>query len=209
MPLDVYLVANSIPMNIRKLFSGGLFLLAAMVTQAQPDTARISQKALQYADSLVKTDAYGNWSSYANLAPSSVIKYYGGTDGYVGHVLSMRGFTMSTIEEAPPQLQLQTLVTRNEQWQCVIQLSRYFHKEDKRFHLVTDLIAQSTDEGETWKIFDVNYNVVSNMITIFPDIMEMPIKATSILSEEQELAQQQAAANAAAPAGKKAVARKK
>lgn len=200
------LFSNSIPMNIRKLFSGGLFLLAAMVTQAQPDTSKISQKALLFADSLVKTDAYNDWSSYANLAPSSVIKYYGGKDGYIGHVLSMRGFTMSVIEEAPPQLQLETLVTKNEQWQCVIQLSRYFHKDDKKFHLVTNLVAQSKDEGETWRIFDVNYNTVANMILIFPEIMDMPLKATSILSEEQELAQQQAAP---APAGKKAVARKK
>ena len=196
-------------MNIRNLFSGGLFLLTAMVTQAQPDTAKISQKALSYADSLVKTDAYSNWSSYADLAPLSVLKYYGGRDGYVSHVLSMRGFTMSAIEEAAPELQLETLVTKNEQWQCVIRLSRYFHKDDKKFHLVTNLVAQSKDEGETWRIFDVNYNVVSNMIMIFPEIMDMPIKPTSVLSEQQELAQQQAAANAAAPAGKKAVARKK
>lgn len=200
------LFPNSIPMNIRKLFSGGLFLLAAMVTQAQPDTSKISQKVLLFADSLVKTDAYNDWSTYANLAPASVIKYYGGKDGYIGHVLSMRGFTMSVIEEAPPQLQLETLVTKNDQWQCVIQLSRYFHKDDKKFHLVTNLVAQSKDEGETWRIFDVNYNTVANMIMIFPEIMDMPLKATSILSEEQELAQQQAAA---APAGKKAVARKK
>jgi hypothetical protein len=196
-------------MNIRNLVSGGLFILTAMVTQAQPDTAKISQKALKFADSLVKTDAYGDWSSYANLAPLSLIKYYGGKEGYISHVLSMRGFTMSVVEEAAPQLQVETLVTRNDQWQCVIQLSRYFHKDDKKFHLVTNLVAQSKDEGETWKIFDVNYNVVSNLILIFPEIMDMPLKATSVLSEQQELAQQQAAANAAAPAGKKAVARKK
>jgi hypothetical protein len=180
-----------------------------MVTQAQPDTAKLSQKALLYADSLVKTDAFGNWSSYANLAPLSVIKYYGGKDGYVGHVLSMRGFTMSTIEEDPPTLKLETLVTKNEQWQGVIRLSRYFHKEDKKFHLITNLIVQSTDEGETWKVFDVNYNTVSNMILIFPEIMDMPIKPASVLSEEQELAQQKAAADASSPAGKKALARKK
>jgi hypothetical protein len=196
-------------MNIRKLFSGGLFIMTAMVSQAQPDTAKISQKALAYADSLVKADTYQNWSSYADLAPLSVTRYYGGKDGYVGHVLSMRGFTMSALDEAPPQLQMETLVTRNDQWQCVIRLSRYFHKDDKKFHLVTNLIAQSRDEGETWRIFDVNYNTVGNIIQIFPDIMDMPIKATSILSEEQELAQQQAATAAAQPAGKKAAPRKK
>jgi len=183
--------------------------MTAMVSQAQPDTAKISQKALAYADSLVKADNYQNWSVYADLAPLSVTKYYGGKDGYVGHVLSMRGFTMSIMEEAPPQLQMETLVTRNDQWQCVIRLSRYFHKDDKKFHLVTNLVGQSRDEGETWKIFDVNYNTVTNMMLIFPDIMDMPLKATSVLSEEQELAQQQAAIAAAQPAGKKAAPKKK
>ena len=196
-------------MNIRKLFSGGLFLLAATVSQAQPDTAKISQKAIAYADSLVKADTYQDWSNYANLAPLSVIKYYGGKDGYIGHVLSMRGFSMSAIQEDAPQLQMQTLVTKNDQWQCVIQLSRYFHKEDKKFHLITDLVAQSKDEGETWKIFDVNYNTLGNMMQIFPDIMDMPLKETAMLSEEQELAQQQAATAAANPAGKKAATKKK
>lgn len=183
--------------------------MTAMVSQAQPDTAKISQKALAYADSLVKADTYENWSTYAELAPLSVTRYYGGKDGYVGHVLSMRGFTLSALQEDPPQLQMETLVTRNDQWQCVIKLSRYFHKDDKKFHLVSNLVAQSRDEGETWRIFDVNYNAVTNMMQIFPDIMDMPLKATSVLSEEQELAQQQAATAAAQPAGKKPAPRKK
>jgi hypothetical protein len=196
-------------MNIRKLFSGGLFLLTAVVSQAQPDSAKISQKALMYADSLVKADAYQDWSSYANLAPRSVIKYYGGTEGYLGHVQQMREYTTSKLQEDAPQLQLQTLVTLKDQWQCVIRLSRYFHRDDKKFHLVSYLIGQSKDEGETWKIFDVNYNAVADMMMLFPEILDMPIKLPSILSEEQELAQQQAAATAGTPAGKKAGAKKK
>jgi hypothetical protein len=191
-------------MNIRNLLFGGSFLLAATVSQAQPDTAKISQRAMAYADSLVKADAYQNWSSYANLAPLSVIKHYGGQDGYIGHVLLMRASTTSPIDEAAPELQMLNLVTLKDQWQCVIRLSRYFHRDDKKFHLVSYLIGQSKDEGESWRIFDVNYNAVADMMQIFPEILDMPIKAPSILSEEQELAQQQAAA-----APKKSVAKKK
>jgi hypothetical protein len=189
-------------MKIERLLFGGLFLLAATVSQAQPDTAKISQKALWYADSLVRADAFEDWTAYANLAPASVLKYYGGKDGYMGHVLQMRAFTTSPIQEAAPELQMQTLVTLKDQWQCVIRLSRYFHRDDRKYHLVSYLIGQSKDEGETWRLFDVNYNKVNSMMEIFPDILDMPIKETAILSEEQELAQQQAAATAQAPAGK-------
>jgi hypothetical protein len=200
------LAIKSIPMKVQKFLSGALFLLAATASQAQPDTAKIARKALFFADSLVKTDTYQNWSTYVDLAPLSVIKYYGGKDGYSGHVQQVRAYTTSTIAEAAPELQMQTLVTLKDQWQCVIRLSRYFHRDDKKYHLVSYLIGQSKDEGETWKVFDVNYNTVGNMMFIFPDILDMPIKETSMLTEEQELAQQQAAA---APAGKKATAKKK
>lgn len=183
--------------------------MTALVSQAQPDSAKISHKALWYADSLVKADAYQDWGAYANLAPFSVMKYYGGKDGYSGHVQQVRVYTTSYQDEAPPELQLQTLVTVKDQWQCVIRLSRYFHRDDKKFHLVSYLIGQSKDEGDTWRIFDVNYNTVANMMQIFPDILDMPLKETSILSEEQELAKQQAETAAAASAGKKTAARKK
>lgn len=193
-------------MKVLKLLSGSLFLLATTAGQAQPDTAKITRNALFFADSLVKTDTYQDWSDYAGLAPSSVIKYYGGKEGYISHVQQIRLYTTSAIQEAAPELRMETLVTEKDQWQCVIRLSRYIHREDKKYHLVSYLIGQSKDEGETWKLFDVNYNTVGNMMYFFPDILDMPIKATSMLTEEQELAQQQAAA---APAAKTVTAKKK
>ena len=175
-------------MKIQKLLSGGLFLLTVMVSQAQPDSAKIAQKALLYADSLVKADTYQNWLTYVSLAPASVIKYYGGLDAYSGHVQQVRAYTTSFLQEAAPELQMQTLVTLKDQWQCVIRLSRYYHRDDKKYHLVSYLIGQSKDEGETWRVFDVNYNTVKNLMQIFPEIMDMPIKETAALTEEQELA---------------------
>ena len=198
-------------MKVLKLLSGGffLFLLTVMAAQAQPDTVKITQRALFFADSLVKTDAYSNWSEYADLAPLSVRKYYGGKDGYITHVLQIRAHTTSALDEAAPELQMQTLVTLKDQWQCVIRLSRYFHRDDKKFHLVSYLIGQSRDEGQTWQMFDVNYNIVGNMMFIFPDILDMPIKEPSVLSEDQELAQQQAAAASANPTKKAATKKSK
>ena len=174
-------------MKIRTILSVCTLLMTTLAGYAQPDTAKISKNALAYADSLTKADAFGNWSSYADLAPASIIKYYGGKDGYIQHVSVIRLKTTSEIQEDPPQLKLLTLENREQQWQCEIRLSRYFHKEDKQYHYTTYLIGQSTDEGETWKLFDVSCNSVANIIYMFPDIMDdIAISEPSVLTQEQE-----------------------
>ncbi|HTI12435.1 MAG TPA: hypothetical protein VL832_27875 [Puia sp.] len=166
---------------------------------AQPDSAKISEKALFYADSLVKTDGYENWSVYADLAPLPVIKFYGGRDGYLDHVRTARMRTLSTTNEDLPQLKVLSLMTANDQWQCLVRVSRYFHKEEKKFHQVTYFLGQSKDEGETWKIFDLSFNKIANVIYLFPEVFgDMAIPEPSILSEQEEIAQQQAQEAAAA-----------
>src|ERR1700743_3129730 len=157
-------------MKIRNTLSV-CFLFMAILGHAQPDTAKISRNALFFADSLVKADAFGNWGAYADLAPLSVIKYYGGKDGFIQHVTAGRKRTTSDIEEEAPELSMITLEPQKEQWQCVIRLSRYFHREDKKYHFVTYLIGQSKDEGQTWRLFGVRYNSVSHITYLFPEIL--------------------------------------
>jgi hypothetical protein len=184
-------------MKIRNALSVCVFLLAGLASQAQPDTATISRNALTFADSLVKTDAYGNTSSYAGLAPASLLKYYGGEDGYIQHVYQMRGRTTSEQDELYPVINVETLRAVDRQWQCVIRVSRYFHKDNVRYHYITFFVGQSKDEGANWRMFDVSYNTVANMIYIFPEVItDLPIKQPVILSQDQEekLAQQQTAA---------------
>jgi hypothetical protein len=174
---------------------------------AQPDSAKISEKAMAYADSLVKSDAYQSWNAYADLAPLSVIKFYGGKDGYLEHIKTGRQRTVSSIDEDAPQLKLLNLMTANDQWQCLIRESRYFHKDDKKFHQVTYFLGQSKDEGESWKLFDLSYNKVANIIYIFPEVFgDLAIPEPSILSEQEEIARQQAQST---PAGKKSTPKKK
>jgi hypothetical protein len=190
------LVSNLYPMNIRNTLSACLFLLAGLTGQAQPDTARITRQALLYADSLIKTDAYGNNELYTGLTPATVLKYYGGADGYMQHVYQLRGRTNSEQEELYPVLNMETLRTLNDQWQCVIRISRYLHRDNVQYHYVTYFVGLSKDEGETWRLFDVSYNPVVNMIYIFPEVMtDLAIKQPTVLSQEQEdkLAQQQTA----------------
>lgn len=174
---------------------------------AQSDSVKITEKALSYADSLVKTDAYQSWSAYADLAPLTVIKFYGGRDGYIEHIKTGRLRTVSSIDEDAPQLKLLSLMTANDQWQCLIRESRFFHKDDKKFHQVTYFLGQSKDEGETWKLFDLSYNKIANIIYIFPEVFgDLAIPEPSILTEQEEIARQQAAA---AAASKKTAPRKK
>jgi hypothetical protein len=150
-----------------------------------------------YADSLIKTDAFGNNDLYTGLAPLSVLKYYGGAEGYMEHVYQMRSRMTSDQEELYPVLSVETLRTIDQQWQCIVRVSRYIHRENVPYHYTTYFVGQSKDEGESWKMFDVSYNSVANMILIFPEVMtDLPIKEPVILSQEQEekLAQQQTAA---------------
>lgn len=184
-----------------------IIFLASSTSYAQPDSAKMSKKVLSYADSLVKTDAYENWPAYANLAPASVIKFYGGKDGYLDHVKTARMRTLSTTLENYPQLQVIHLTAANDQWQCLIRKSWYFHKEDKKYHQITYFLAQSDDEGASWKIFDLSFNKISNVIYIFPEVNgDMAIPEPSILSEQEELARQQAET---AEAGKNQASKKK
>lgn len=195
-------IANPHPMKIlQTLLAGLLFFLTTLIAGAQSDTARISQQALLFADSLSKADHFDNWSIYAGLTPAPVIKYYGGKDGFIQHIQVGKLRTISAVEELPPIQEVLQLRSRNEQWQCVIRQSRYFHQTDKQYHFTTYLIAQSIDDGQTWRLFDVSFNSVANINFLFPEIFDdLAIKEPTILTEEQEVAQQQATAAAPAPA---------
>lgn len=172
-------------------------LSAGLTTRAQSDSVKITQNALVFADSLVKTDSFETWQTYADLAPTSVIKYYGGKQGYIDHILQGRWRTRSNIAENSPELKMLQLVNvLNDEWQCVIRESRYFHKDDQKYHFITYFVGQSKDGGETWRLFDVSYNTVANIILMFPDIQgDLAINVPVILTPEQEAAQQAKAAS--------------
>jgi hypothetical protein len=166
---------------------------------AQPDTVKIKEQALLFADSLIKTDAYQNWPIYADLAPVSVLKHYGGKDGFIDHCQKIHPRTASNIDENYPDRKIITLLTKDDQWQFVIRVSRYIHREDGKYHLVTYLLGQSKDEGETWRLFDVGFNKVANIIYLMPEVnLDLPIPEPYIISEKDELAKQEAEAAAVA-----------
>ncbi|HMH24843.1 MAG TPA: hypothetical protein VK563_23875 [Puia sp.] len=195
--------------TLKPVLAGLALCLAQFGANAQPDTAKIVANALSFADSLVKSDHFEQWDAYANLVPLSVIKHYGGKDGYIQSVQKVRSNFISSIEEDAPTLKMQTLLTQDNQWQCVIRESRYIHRNDKKVHIITYLVGQSTDEGASWRLFDVGYNRVANIIYMMPDVFgDLPIPEHVVISEADELAAAQAAQAAAAKANAKAAPKK-
>jgi hypothetical protein len=196
--------------TLKLLVTGLVICLARLSLQAQPDTTKVMQKALFFADSLVKADAYETWSVYQDLVIPSVIKYYGGKDGYTDYMQKAKAHRISTEVEDPPVLKPLHLLTENEEWQAVIEESLYIHRDGRKIHIITYLVGQSKDGGETWRLFDVGYNKVAVIIYMMPDVFaDLPIPEHIIRTEEEELAMAQAAQAAAAKAsGKKKGARK-
>jgi hypothetical protein len=191
--------------TLKLLLTCTVICLAQLRLSAQPDTTRIIQKALFFADSLVKADAYETWPVYADLVIPSVIKYYGGKDGYIDYIQKARVHRTSTEVEEPPVLKPLHLLTENEEWQAVIEESGYIHRDGKKVHIITYLVGQSRDGGETWRLFDVGYNRVAAIIYMMPDVFgDLPIPEHIIRTEDEELAMAQAAQAAQAAAAKNA-----
>jgi len=175
--------------TLRTFLAGAALCLTQLAGISQPDTVKIKEKALFFADSLIKADHYEFWDVYTALIPPSVLKYHGGKDGYIQHIKSIRPRSISDIDEDPPQLTVVNIMTENDLWQCVIRESRFIHKEDKKLHVTTYFVGESKDEGETWRLFDVGYNKVANIIYMMPEVFgDLPIPEHSILTEEQEVA---------------------
>ena len=182
-----------------------LFLSATAQDTFSRDSAKIKENALLFADSLIKADVYQNWSVYADLAPAGVLKYYGGKDGFIANAQKIHPRTVSSLTLDYPERKVMALMASQDQWQCVIWESRYITRDDnKKYHLVTYFLGQSKDDGDTWRIFDVGYNSVANVIYMMPDVIgDLPIPQPYIISEEEELAKakEQAAASPAAKRG--------
>ena len=184
-----------------KLLMAILFLSVTSPAAFCQDSVKLKERALIFADSLIKTDVYQNWSAYADLAPAGVQKYYGGKDGFVEHAQKVHPRTVSSFDEDFPERKITALRAIDDQWQCVIRVSRHIVRADnKRYHIVTYFLGQTKDEGDTWRMFDVSYNSVANIIYMMPDVItDLPIPQPYIISEEEEMAkakQQQAAASA-------------
>ena len=139
---------------------------------AQADSTFASQRALLFADSLVNAFRYNNLDQYVNISYPGVIKYYGGKHQFKEYISRTRAVMASSLEEPLEKCEIIQLLNDMSEWQCVIRKSRETMVDGKKAQIISYLVGQSKDEGNTWKYFDVAYNSVENVIYIMPDIFD-------------------------------------
>src|SRR5688572_7271042 len=108
--------------------------------KAQNTTTAASERAIYFADSLLKSFRYNNFDQYTNLSYPGVVKYYGGNKNFREYVQRTRA--MSNSESAENIKLLQILNNINE-WQCVVQKTSQATIDGRKAKIITYLVGQS------------------------------------------------------------------
>lgn len=184
-------------MKILRILCCSWLLAAAIPAHAQSDTAIAIDKAMLFADSLVKASFYQNWNTYLNLSNPSAIKYYGGKEGFKDHVVTHYFHNESSLEEKPETVSMISMMNDGiEEWQCVIEKVRHTFFESRKVKIHTYLLGRSLDNGLNWTFVDVGHNSVANVIYIFPEIFgTLAIPELRMVYEDDVAAQEQAQEN--------------
>lgn len=153
----------------------GSFLLLFCTQQSQAqesDTAIATRNAMKYADSIVRANFYQDWKTYMELSNSAAIKYYGGPQQFKEHVVTAYFRNEPKLEEKPESLRIIEMRNDIDQWQCVVEKKRETFTEGKKTIIISYLVGQSLDGGETWKFLDVSHNSLDNLANIFPAVFD-------------------------------------
>lgn len=149
-----------------------VFAFALCVTfssaKAQSDTTA-SERAIFFADSLLKSFRYNNFDQYTDLSYPGVVSYYGGYKNFREYVQRARTINSS---ESAEYIELVQIINHNNEWQCVVQKTSETTIEGRKAQIISYLVGQSKDEGQNWKFFDVAFNSVDNLVYIMPDIFD-------------------------------------
>lgn len=187
--------SNLYPMRTTQLMLSGLLCIVFVAAQAQTtsDTTNAKEKALNFADSLIRSAYYEDWQTYLNLSNPSAIKYYGGKERFKEQAVTHHFRSLSEIKEEMPKTKLVELMNDLETWQCVVEKTRQTYIENRKAFVHTYLVGSSTDNGNTWKFIDVSQNKLENVIYLMPDIFgDLAIPEGLTEYEDEILAQQEA-----------------
>lgn len=166
-----------------------LFILALYAVPfsicAQSKEAVVSQHALASADSLLSAFQNNRSGRYTELSYPGVITYYGGIRNYQRYIERARALSDSASEKT----EIVQLLNNNNEWQCVIKKTHPRIIDGKKAYIVSYLVGQSTDNGMTWKYFDVAFNSVANIAYIMPDKFEgLTIPQREVIFEKDQVA---------------------
>lgn len=134
---------------------------------AQSDSSIVSQRALVFADSLLRSFHQPDLTSYTNLSYPGVVQYYGGKKNFQEFVSRSKAILHHDSHE---QVEMMQLLQDAHEWQCVIRKTAETTVDSRQAAIITYMVGQSVDNGESWKFFDVASNPVNNISYIMPDI---------------------------------------
>ena len=147
-------------------------IVAAFIFQlnhlnAQPSKA--SERAITFADSLLKAFRQNHLDQYEQLCYPGVVKYYGGQKNFREYLFRAR---LVGYHDAIAKLKIIQMQNVRTEWQCVIEKVSECTLDGRKAHIISYLVGQSTDNGDHWKFVDVALNPSSNVVYIMPDIFE-------------------------------------
>ena len=135
--------------------------------QAQSNVEGPSERAILFADSLLKSFRSGNFNQYTELSYPGVISYYGGKKSFTEYVKRSRTIQPDLMSE---NLKLVQIINDISEWQCVVEKTSESMIDGKKAQIISYMVGQSKDKGQHWKFFDVALNSVDNVVYIMPDI---------------------------------------
>ena len=162
----------------------------AINTMAQADSTYCSRHALLYADSLANAFRDQNWNRYLSITYPGIISYYGGTRSFQSYIQRTRSVSNSfAIRDCVTLDLIQISANHLGEWQCVIRKTGSTVIDGKKAMVISYLIGQSTDDGDSWKFLDVSYNATEKLNDIMPErFPALMVPERKIIFEKGELA---------------------
>jgi hypothetical protein len=165
-----YTLAQINPMKTKIVLLVSFFCACSFLGNAQAPEDPVRVTLNKFADSLISAFRFENWKDYYGLSNQNVVKYYGGQTGYMDFTRKSFEASKAIIKENPEQVNILQLENDINQWQAVLSRTRFAQIDGKVTTTTTYLIAQSKDDGETWKFFDMGFNPPTNVIYMMPDV---------------------------------------
>jgi hypothetical protein len=154
------------PMKTLRLF----FFFGAVVFCRQSLQAQIlspSETAIIYADSFLNSFKNNDIGQYADLSYPGVIIYYGGNKNFREYVQRARTLIKAGTSES---LMLVQFVHDVAELQCVIKKTSETTIDGRRAQIISYMVGQSKDNGQSWRFIDLAQNSPGNLVYIMPDI---------------------------------------
>ncbi|MEO8582221.1 MAG: hypothetical protein ABI415_00420 [Flavitalea sp.] len=163
-------------------------LCVTSLLDAQKKNSIATIHAIKFADSLNQAFKKNDWNDYLSISYPGVIKYYGGTRDFKEYIARTRNINSSIANESPEKVQVVQMVNQINEWQCVVEKTRSTMIDGKKAQIVSYMVGQSMDEGNTWKYFDVAYSSPENLVYIMPDIFHnISVPQRKIIFEKDQL----------------------